>query len=93
VSPPPDPKANRFDAMARGLRVAALATAVLAVISTLTAGAVSSASGAAMAALLVAVPLLRVLWLAQRWIRRGDLRFGLIATAVLAVVATGALLA
>jgi hypothetical protein len=93
VSTPPDPRANRYDGLSRGLRVAAYATAVLAVLCTVTAGAVATTAGTVMVVLLVAVPLLRVLWLAQRWIRRGDLRFALVAGGVLTVVALGAVLA
>jgi len=43
--------------------------------------------------LLVAAPLGRVGWLAIRWFRRGDRRFGLAACGVLVIVAAGVLLA
>jgi hypothetical protein len=43
--------------------------------------------------LLVAAPLVRVGWLAIRWFRRGDTRFGLAACGVLAIIAAGVLLA
>jgi hypothetical protein len=38
----------------------------------------------------VAAPLVRLLWLAGRWARKGDVRFAALAVVLLAVVATGA---
>lgn len=39
---------------------------------------------------LIAVPLLRVLWLGGRWFRRGDTRYALAAVALVTVVLLGA---
>lgn len=42
--------------------------------------------------LLVAIPLVRVVWLVGRWVRRGDLRFALVGCAVLLAPLVGFLL-
>lgn len=66
---------------------------VAALASVLTTGSTSDVlAGVAIGGLLLA-PLVRVTWLAQRWLRRGDLRYGLVATSVLVIVGVGALLA
>jgi hypothetical protein len=95
---PVDPKEGRFDRAANLLRVAAIAVVVLCACSLLVharepdAALGDQLAWAAVAVLLV-VPLLRVAWLGVRWLRRGDVRFALVALGVLLVVATGALLA
>jgi hypothetical protein len=96
--PPLDPKEGRFDRAADLLRsaaivVVALCLASLAVHAAQPDAAVSEQLAWAAVAVLLVVPLIRVAWLAIRWFRRGDLRFALVALGVLAVVATGALLA
>lgn len=40
--------------------------------------------------LLIAVPMVRVLWLGTRWFNRGDTRFALAAALLVMTVATGA---
>jgi hypothetical protein len=49
---------------------------------------IAAATGAV--TVVVAAPLVRVLWLAVRWVRKGDVRFAGLAVVLLAVVATGA---
>ena len=98
TAPPVDPKEGRFDRAADLLRVAAIAVVVLCACSLLVeAGGPDAALGDQLAwvavAILVMVPLLRVAWLGVRWLRRGDVRYALVALGVLLVVATGALLA
>lgn len=41
---------------------------------------------------LIAAPLLRVLWMAVRWIRRGDYKFGAVAVGVFTLAMIGFLL-
>lgn len=41
-------------------------------------------------AMLIAVPMVRVLWLGTRWFNRGDPRYGLAAVLLAATVAVGA---
>lgn len=93
MTPPPDPKSNRYDALAAALRVAAVLAATLALAALVLPGVASDAVGTALVVLLIVAPLLRVGWFVQRWFRRGDPRFGLVGVALLTVVAVGALLA
>lgn len=93
TGPGEDPKAGRFDPIARGFRVMLVVVGVAALASVATSGTTSDVlAGAAIAGMLVA-PLARVLWLAQRWLRRGDIRYGLVAVSVLLIVGAGGLLA
>jgi hypothetical protein len=88
-----DHRAARQRHLLRYLRAAAaLAFACAAAGAALPGDAGRLAGGAAVIAL-VSAPLVRVLWLALRWLRRGDRGFALAALTVLAVVASGALLA
>jgi predicted PurR-regulated permease PerM len=66
---------------------------VLAVLTLLLPVAAAEKLGTVLLCLLIALPLARVLWFVQRWVRRGDLRFAAIAAGVLVVVGLGALLA
>ena len=93
TAPGQDPKAGRFDPIARGFRVMLVIVVVAALASVVTKGTTSDVlAGAAIVGLLLA-PLARVTWLAQRWLRRGDIRYGLVAVSVLLIVGAGALLA
>jgi hypothetical protein len=44
-------------------------------------------------AVVVAVPLLRVTWLAARWWGRGDRRYAMVALSLLGVIGCGSVLA
>jgi len=90
---PVDPKAGRFDRVVTVLRVATLLVLVLAAVALVVGGEVGRSAAWVALAVLCAVPLLRVAWLAVRWFRRGDPRYGLVACGVLAVVAVGLTLA
>jgi hypothetical protein len=92
-APGPDPKEGRFLLLSRALTVAMVFVTVLAGAAVVLPGRTGEVLAGGAVLLLVGVPLARVLWLGQRWIRRGDLRFGLVAFSVLAIVATGAVLA
>ena len=84
---------NRFSRLSIWLRRAVLLVAVLSVLTLLLPVAVAEKLGVVLVCLLIALPLARVLWFVQRWVRRGDLRFAAIAAGVLLVVGVGALLA
>lgn len=90
---PRDPKAGRFDGTVTALRVTTGLVAVAAIVALLLGGGPGDRVARVAIGLLVAAPLVRVGWLAARWFRRGDLRFGLAACGVLAIVAVGVLLA
>lgn len=75
------------------LRAAAAAALVLGALAAAVPGDAGTAIGTAAVGVVIAAPLLRVAWLAKRFVREGDDRFALLALALLAVVATGAVLA
>lgn len=60
---------------------------VLALLSVFTPEPTEEVLAQATLAVLLAVPLVRVAWLAVRWFRLGDRRFSLVAVALLAVAA------
>jgi len=93
AGPPADPKATRFHGLSSALEAAVALAGVLAVLALVLPGTWSRAAGIGLVVLLVVAPLLRVAWFAQRWFRRGDPRYGLVALGVLVIVAVGALLA
>jgi hypothetical protein len=72
------------------LRVATVVTVVLSALSVLVPDDGGRAAGTAVVVILVAVPLLRVAWLAQRWARKGDRLFATVACVLLGIVATAA---
>jgi len=84
---------NRFSALSLWLQRSVIVIALLAVLTMLLPATFAIKTGMVLVVLLISLPLARVLWFVQRWIRRGDLRFASVAAAVLLVVAAGALLA
>lgn len=84
---------NRFFRLSIWLRRSLIAVSMLALLALLLPETAASLAGLALVLLLIAIPLCRVMWFVQRWIRRGDLRFAAVAAGVLLVVAVGALLA
>lgn len=78
--------------LATALRVATVATLVAALLGTV-GGPVAELAGTSAIALVVAAPLGRVTFLAVKWFRAGDRRYGFAATALFAVVLAGAALA
>jgi uncharacterized protein HemY len=93
TSPPPHPLVGRQRWLIVALRVAVAVAAMLAAAAVAVPGELGENLGYAVVTLIIAAPVARVVWLAIRWIRRGDLRFAGVAGLVLAVVATAALLA
>ena len=90
---PFDPRLERFAPLTRSLRGLLVACAALALAALVLPDPVSRWAGLAMFAVLVGAPVARVLWLVQRWFRRGDVRFASVGLGVLAVIASGVLLA
>lgn len=91
-TPPPDPRAGRFDQVVRGLQVAMVLVAVAAVLGDVLHGPAGRAAEWVLLAVLVAVPVVRVLWFVVRWFRRGDPKFALVGIGVLVVMAAGVVL-
>ena len=54
---------------------------------------VGDAASVTAVGVVVAVPLMRVAWLAVRWYRRGDRRYAAVAAGVLLIVGAGSVLA
>lgn len=90
---PYDHRLDRFQPVVRGMHAALLLVGALAVGGAMVPGRVGRWMGAGAIAVLVAAPLLRVMWLVRRWVRRGDPRFAAVGCGVLAIVAAGVLLA
>lgn len=93
MSAPPDPREERFRPLSELLAAGVTLMALLAAMALLLGGAAARGAAVGMLALLVAMPLARVLWLVVRWFRRGDTRFALLGVMVLAVPLAGFLLA
>ena len=89
MTAPIDPKVGRQDVLALFLK-AALVVVLVAAVVTLVAGENHPASGQVLVVALIAAPLLRVAWMAIRWFRKGDYRFGLAAVALLAMIGLAA---
>ena len=79
--------------LVRPLRLAAMAAFVLAVGAAASPGAVGDALGAALVALLVAAPLVRVGFFVGRWWQIGDRRYAIVSLVLLVEIGAGALLA
>lgn len=82
-----------LDSLAGALWWTALTAAGLGAVALLLPGALGIAVAVAAVTVIVAGPLLRVVWLIAAWARTGDQRFVLTGCVLLAVVAAGAALA
>lgn len=90
--PPFNPLADRQRRLARFLRIGAIAAFVTAVTALVLPDRAGTAVGVAMVCVLVAVPLVRLGWLARRWLRKGDRRFALVALLLAVIISAGAFL-
>jgi len=93
MSVPPEPRRRRQSRLIAFLRIAGAAAFVLAVVGVCVPGNAGRSAALLAIGVLVLAPVVRTGWLAVRWWRRGDRGFALVAASVLAVVATGALVA
>ena len=91
-TPPPDPKAGRFDQVVRGLQVAMVVVALAAVLGDVLHGSAGQAAEWVLLGTLVLVPVARVLWFVVRWFRRGDPKFAWVGIGVLVVMVAGVVL-
>ena len=82
-----------LDQLGKGLFWAVVASAVLAAVGLALPGRVGRDVATAAVVVVVAAPLLRVVWLIVAWWRGGDRRFVAVGLVLLAVVATGFVLA
>jgi len=92
MTTPFNPRVDRQRRLARFLRVGAVITFVVAVAALVAPGRAGTSFGVAMVGVLVAVPLIRLAWLARRWLRKGDRRFALVALLLALIVSAGAFL-
>lgn len=91
--PPPNPRLGRQRFLVGYLRVSLVLVGLAAAATVLVPDDLDRWSGWAVVGLLVAVPVVRLGWLAVRWARLGDWRFAVAGMGLLAVMAAGALLA
>ena len=92
MTAPFDPRADRQRRLARFLRIAVALTFAVAVAALVLPGRAGTALGVAMVTMLVAVPLIRLAWLARRWLRKGDRRFAVVSVVLAVIISAGALL-
>jgi hypothetical protein len=83
----------RYERMVRALRLLGWVAFGAALAGVLLPDPVGNAAGATAVGVVVAVPLLRVAWLAIRWYRRGDRRYAAVAAGLLLIVGAGSVLA
>ncbi len=82
-----------LDQLVRGLQWAAVAAAVLGAVGLLLPGQAGVDVAVAAIVVVIAAPLLRVVWLEVAWARAGDWRFVVVGLLLLAVITTGGVLA
>ena len=73
----------------RLVQAGAAAALVLGVLGAALPGDAGTATATAAVSVVIAGPLLRVAWLSGRWLRKGDVRFAVLAAVLLAVVGAG----
>ena len=82
-----------LDQLGRGLFWAVVAAALLGAVGLILPGQAGVDVAAAAVVVVIAAPLLRVVWLVVAWARGGDWRFVAIGSLLLAIVAAGSILA
>jgi hypothetical protein len=87
-----DPKVGRNRRLRGFLGAAVIVTALAAAAGLILPGRPGQVAAAFAVVVVAAVPIVRVAWLAIRWFSKGDRRFGLVAVALLTVIAVGFLL-
>lgn len=90
---PHDPRAERFSALRVALRLDRTAVALLAAAAiALPGGNIEVAIGTMVLIGVIASAPLRVAWLAQRWLRKGDRLYGTLAVLLFALPIVGLML-
>jgi hypothetical protein len=87
------PERIRYERMIRALQVVSRVAFGAALVGVFLPDPVGAVASAVAVAIVVAVPLVRVAWLAIRWYRRGDRRYAAVAAGLLLIVGTGSVLA
>jgi hypothetical protein len=82
-----------LDVLVRWLDRAVVVTAVLAAVGLLLPGRAGLDVATAAITVVVAAPLLRIVWLVVAWARTGDRRFVAVGVALLLVISAGAVVA
>ncbi len=90
---PFDPRLERYRPVTRGLQVALGVCAALAGLAVVLPDDAARWAGGGVVAVLIGAPMVRVIWLVQRWFRRGDLRYALVGCGVLSTIVVGVTLA
>lgn len=86
-----DPREGRQRSLVHFLRAALVVVVVLSLLSVVLPGRASRGLGIATVAVLVAVPLVRIVWLALRWVLKRDYRYAAAAALLAIIVATAEL--
>ncbi len=86
TGPAPNPRIGRQRYLTAALTVCVALTVAAAAAALVLPGEAGSVAGRVMVGLLIGAPVLRVAWLLVRWLRLGDRRFALAATALLGVL-------
>lgn len=90
---PHDPRAERFSGLLRVLRVERIVLSVLAAAAILApTGAITDVLGALALLGVIASAPTRVVWLAQRWLRKGDRLYGALALVLVCLPIAGLIL-
>lgn len=90
---PHDPRAERFAGLLVALRVERIVIALLAVAAIVLPGAtIAEVLGAMVLIGVIASAPLRVAWLAQRWLRKGDRLYGALAVLLFGLPIVGLVL-
>jgi uncharacterized membrane protein len=90
MTPDPDdvfshPLVGRQRHLVRAMRIGLGLAAVLALVGVAAPGRAGTYASTAFMSALIAMPLLRVVWLTVRWIHRRDLRFAAVSAGVLLI--------
>jgi hypothetical protein len=88
--PPPDHRTGRQDRLLVFLRAATALTLVAAILGVVVPGEAGRMAANSVVVILVAAPLLRVVWLVQRWARIRDWRYVAVAVGLLTIIAFAA---
>jgi hypothetical protein len=92
MTAPFDPRVGRQRHLTGFLRIATVVVLAAAGLGVLLPPDPGRSAATVMVGLLIAIPLIRLLWLALRWLHKGDRRFAALALLLVLLVGVGALL-